>query len=117
MHVADHAFEKAAFAVAKVKFPHADKGFGVAEAAHLSDIGKEAFAPQAEGGGVMRGDVFQMKEPHVGGAGDGLRDGAYRGDAASRKNIALDKIHVALGVFIILVGNHNGLKQHGAFGF
>jgi hypothetical protein len=71
LDVAQVALEEAALAVAEIIPPHADETLRVAESAHPVDVGEGPFTPGAEGPGVVAGDVLQVQEPEIGGAGAG----------------------------------------------
>ena len=70
LRVAEIMFRKPRFAVAEIILPHADEGLRIPQLTHGLDIGEKVFPPEAQRGGIVRRDVFQMTKAHVGHAGD-----------------------------------------------
>jgi hypothetical protein len=55
-----------------------------------------------------------MNQPQIGRPGNGIADGGDRMNAAARKNIAFDKIHLSLVSIEYLIPDGDGLQRHQA---
>ena len=63
----------------------------------------------AQRGGVVRADVFQMKDAQIGGAAQRFSDGGQRRQEAAGENVMADEIHFVPILFVFLIGDGDGL--------
>jgi hypothetical protein len=52
---------KAPFAIAEIKFPHANELLAIAELFDLCNIGKKLLAPLSQGRGVVGTNIIQLE--------------------------------------------------------
>lgn len=114
--VANHALDKTRLAITQIKLPHADEGFRVTQCPDRIQLRVKVIVPQAQGGGVVRADVFEMRQPQVRHARQRITDGRDRRYTTAGKNITLNEIYAVFRHFVLLIRDGDRLQQHRAFG-
>ncbi len=103
-------------AVGKVVIPCADEPCVEAEGADLVEASIEAFAPDAEGAGVVGSEVAEVVEVHVAGASDGLVDAVEGEEEGAWEYVLLDPVHAAAHLVVAGVGAGDELGSEDAAG-
>lgn len=87
------ALAESTFTVAEVEAPHSDKTIVEAHILNLVQLVQEPMVPCFEGLGVVQRDIPQIAQLQISVAGKVFANNIKGGEAASRKNIALDEVY------------------------